>query len=352
MTEPAGSHDLDLGALNHHGDDELAAGLLDLAVNVRPDPMPAWLSEAVIAASSRLSDYPDAGPARAALARFHGRDPSEVLITAGAAEAFTLIAHGIERGSALMVHPGFTEPEVALRAAGWPLERLLLNRADGFELPPVVRSDATLICIGNPTNPTGRLHPRDGLLRLRRPGRVLVVDEAFMDSVPGEPESLTGQADLTGMVITRSLTKTWGLAGLRIGYALADPAIIAAMAAVQPHWSVSTPALAALLACLSDEAVAESTRRADRVETEREYLRSGLAERGFEVPVGSRGPFLLARHGRHPDLHAQLREAGIAVRRADTFPGLEPGWIRIAARDVGSIDTLLEALDELGPFER
>ena len=76
--------------------------------------------------------------------------------------------------------------------------------------------------IGNPTNPTSVLHPRPALRVLFRPGRTLVVDEAFMDAVPGEPETLIG-AEMTGLVVLRSLTKTWGLAGLRAGYAVGDP---------------------------------------------------------------------------------------------------------------------------------
>ena len=78
--------------------------------------------------------------------------------------------------------------------------------------------------------------------------RVTVVDEAFMDAVPGEPESLAA-ASIPGLVVIRSLTKTWGLAGLRVGYVLAGASLIEQLAAVQPHWPVSTPALAAAIAC-------------------------------------------------------------------------------------------------------
>ena len=80
-----------------------------------------------------------------------------------------------------------------------------------------------------------------------------MVDEAFMDAVPGETETMIGD-DLTGLVVLRSLTKTWGLAGLRAGYVVGDPTLIAAMRRQQPPWSVSTPALAAMVACLSPQA--------------------------------------------------------------------------------------------------
>ena len=82
-----------------------------------------------------------------------------------------------------------------------------------------VPDEADLVVVGNPTNPTSVLHPRDQILALRRPGRIVVVDEAFADAIPGEPASLAGES-LPDVVVLRSLTKTWSLAGLRVGYAL------------------------------------------------------------------------------------------------------------------------------------
>src|SRR3954467_2860597 len=232
--------------LRHHGDAELAPGLVDLAVNVRAGTPPPWLRTLLHEALDRSAAYPDAGPARAAVAAAHGRDPSEVLLTAGAAEAFTLLARALRPHHAVVVHPSFTEPEAALRAAGHPVSRLLLPATDGYRLDPAaVPEDADLVVLGNPTNPTSVLHPAADVAALARPGRVLLVDEAFADTVPGEPESLAGRGDLPGLLVVRSLTQTWGLAGLRVGSALGPAPLIAAMADQQPHWPVSVPALAA-----------------------------------------------------------------------------------------------------------
>jgi histidinol-phosphate aminotransferase len=339
--------------LHHHGDAELEAGMLDLAVNVTAEPRPDWLDAAILAACAQLSAYPIADEASAAVAARHRRSLDEVLMTAGAAEASTLVAQGISSRiqgrpvrTAVVVHPQFTEPEVALRAAGWWIERLTLTAADGFVLDPAdVPDKADLVVIGNPTNPTGTLYPADLVRSLIRPGRVVLVDEAFMDSVPGEPESLASDRDLTGLLVTRSLTKTWGLAGLRIGYLLGDPNLIKLLRRVQPHWSVSSPALAAAVACMSDEAQAVTEFRAGAVVRHRTGLRDALLDRGFEVPEMSHGPFLLTRHRARPNLHSELRHERIAVRRADTFPGLGPGWVRIAVRDETATHTLLAAID-------
>jgi histidinol-phosphate aminotransferase len=320
----AGSHDLD-----HHGDLDLAPGLTDLAVNVRAGTPPPWLRAVLRAATDDVAAYPDARPARAAVAAAHGRDPAEVLPTAGAAEAFVLLARAVRPRRAVVVHPSFTEPEAALRAAGHPVERLLLE-------PPrhalrAVPEDADLVVLGNPTNPTSVLHPADDVAALARPGRVLLVDEAFADTVPGEPESLAGRTDLPGLLVVRSLTKTWGLAGLRVGYALGPRELIAAMAAAQPHWPLSTPALAALTACTTPAARAEADAAARELGQHRAALLAALPP---GLVVGEpRSSFVLLRVPGGERVRAALRDRGWAVRRGDTFPGLSPDHLRVAVRD-------------------
>ena len=102
--------------------------------------------------------------------------------------------------------------------------------------------------------------------------RIVVVDEAFADCLPGEPESVAGEADLGGLVVIRSLTKTWALAGLRIGYLLAAPGIVRLLAAAQPPWPVSSPALAACVATGSDSAAREVEAWARGLAGERAHL--------------------------------------------------------------------------------
>lgn len=325
--------------LRHHGDAEVGPGLLDLAVNVRAAGPPPWLRAVLSDSLDRLGAYPDPRAATAAVAARHGRDPAEVLLTAGAAEAFVLLARALRPAHALVVHPGFTEPEAALRAAGRDVHRLVL--APPYALGDVP-DEADLVVLGNPTNPTGLLH--EGLARLCRPGRIVVVDEAFMDAVPGESGSLACRADLPGLVVVRSLTKTWALAGLRIGYVLAAPGIVDRLRAGQPLWSVSTPALAAARACSAPAAVAEAAHAARALERERERLERTLTGLGIEVTSGSRAPYLLCRVPGHPYVRERLRDLGVAVRRGDTFPGLTAEHWRTAVRDRASSDRLTASL--------
>ncbi len=194
--------------------------MLDFAVNVRAAEPPSWLVDRLAARLADLGRYPSAADEQRAIdavAARHGRSDDEVALLAGAAEGFALLANLRPRLAALIA-PSFTEPEAALAAAGVPFEHVVLDPP--FDLADAqVPDDADLVVVGNPTNPTSVLHLRDEVLALRRPGRIVVVDEAFADAVPGEPESLAGES-LPDVVVLRSLTKTWSLAGLRVGYAL------------------------------------------------------------------------------------------------------------------------------------
>ncbi|MEY9210757.1 threonine-phosphate decarboxylase [Thermobifida halotolerans] len=332
--------------LRHHGDSEVGHGLLDFAVNVRDRTPPRWLAERIAASVADLAAYPDPAPARRAVASRHRRTPGEVLLTAGAAEAFVLVARALTPRRAVVVHPQFTEPEAALRAAGHPVERTILDGDFALD-PDAIPEDADLVVVGNPTNPTSVLHSAGTLAKLARPGRTLVVDEAFADCVPGEPESLATRADLPGLVVVRSLTKTWGLAGLRVGYLLAEPALVRRLAEVQPLWSVSTPALVAACECSSPRAVAEADAWAAELAGRRARLAADLTALGLAVTPGARASFLLVRTPGADRLREALRTRGVAVRRGDTFPGLGGDYLRIAVRDDETNARLVGLLAEL-----
>ena len=346
--QPANAHDL-----HHHGDRDVAEGMVDLAVNVRLSAPPDWLSAIINDTTQHLAAYPNADAATKAIAAAHGLSADQVLPTAGGAEAFTLLARAFRSERPLIVHPQFTEPEAALVAAGHQPKRLILSRATGFRLEAdQVPVGADLIMLGNPTNPTSVLHPAALIDSLRRPGRLVAVDEAFMDAVPGETETMI-RDDLTGLVVLRSLTKTWGLAGLRAGYVIGEPQLIAAMRHQQPPWSVSTPALAAMVACLTPHARSVAAAAAQELAAQRAYLVEQLADVGLEVAGQPSAPFVLVdtsgvRGDREPGwVRIRLHDHGLAVRRGETFPGLGPDWVRIAVREPETTDQLVTALRRL-----
>jgi histidinol-phosphate aminotransferase len=334
--------------LRHHGDVDAEPGLLDFAVNVRGDHPPRWLHDRLVGALGRIGRYPSTAEdarARVAVADQHGRHPSEVLVLAGASEGFALLPN-LRPGLAAIVHPSFTEPEVALRDAHIAVHRVILKAEDGYALrPELVPDEADLVVVGNPTNPTSVLHPASTLRRLARPGRVLLVDEAFMDAVPGETHSLAGDAHLPGLVVLRSLTKTWALPGLRAGYAIAAPALLEKLAANRPQWPVGTLVLEAVTACAEPLAVAEAELAAHDLARHRDHLAAELGELpGVWVHGPAHAPFLLLRVPDGERIRDGLRRRGIAVRRADTFPGLTADHLRVAVRPPDQAVPLLNAL--------
>ena len=327
--------------LRHHGDVEAREGLLDFAVNVYTGKRPTWLDRALHESLTRIDSYPDPRPARTAIAHRHARRPTEVLPTAGAAEAFTLIARLRPWRHPVVVHPQFTEPHAALEQAGHTVTSVLCTADNGFALDPAtIPQDADLVMIGNPTNPTGALHPAATLRRLCRPGRLVVVDEAFMDALPQEPQTLVGER-VEGLVVLRSLTKHWSIPGIRAGYLVGDEPVVGELGRAQTPWSLSTPAIAAIIACTGQEAAPQALERAHTLNDWREHLQAGLREAGLEF-VPSRAPFVLVKVGEGG--HRRLRVQGIAARRADTFPGLDASWVRVAVRPPELTRTLLTAL--------
>lgn len=318
-------------AARYHGDQAVAPGMLDFAVNVRHGGPPQWLLDRLAARLPDLARYPSADDdhaARDAAARRHGRTRDEVLPLAGAAEAFALLAN-LRPARAAVIAPAFTEPAAALTAAGVPVHHVVLEPPFGLG-DATVPDDADLVVVGNPTNPTAVLHTREQLLALRRPGRILVLDEAFADSIPGEPASLAGLS-LPDVLVLRSLTKTWALAGLRVGYALGAPEMLGRLTAQRAHWPVGTLQLTAIAACCESGAVADAADGAARLAELRREMAAGLAAAGADV-VDGRAPFVLFRTPDAVRIRNRLQDRGIAIRRCDTFVGLDERYLRAAVR--------------------
>jgi histidinol-phosphate/aromatic aminotransferase/cobyric acid decarboxylase-like protein len=329
-------------SLRLHGDAVVAPGMLDFAVNVWPEERPAALRAALAEA---LDDprYPDDLLAREALAARHGRRPDEVLPLNGACEAFWLLAHALRPRVAACVHPSFTEPEAALRACGADVVHVARDPHGWSFDPATVPTTAEVVVLGNPNNPTGALDAPEAVLALLRAGRLVVVDEAFMDFVPEPAWSVAGvrRAEL---VVVRSLTKLWTLAGIRAGYLLAAPELVAALEAQRQPWNVNGLALAAMTVCAADDTTPR--RIAAEVAAARAELLAALQRLSGVTAWPSAANFVLLEvpHGRA--IVGALRDAGIAVRPAASFPGLNDDHIRVAVRRPDENRRLVAALAE------
>jgi len=217
----------------------------------------------------------------------------------------------------------------------WLVDRLAARMADLGRYPSAVDERRAVHAVAarhgrRATSPTSVLHLRDQILALRRPGRIVVVDEAFADAIPGEPASLAGES-LPDVVVLRSLTMTWALAGLRVGYALGPRDVLDRMTARRPHWPLGTLQLEAIVACSSPEAVSEAERGAQRLATLRAAMVAGLTSIGLDVIDGC-APFVLFTVPDAQLMRKHLDGKGVAVRRCDTFVGLDGEYLRAAVR--------------------
>jgi histidinol-phosphate/aromatic aminotransferase/cobyric acid decarboxylase-like protein len=284
-------------------------------------------------------EYPSDHQTREALAERHGREPDEVLPLNGASEAFWLLAHALRPRRAVCVHPSFTEGETALRAAGAAVKRLLTTPPD-WALEPAAVGNADLVLVTNPCNPTGRIEPAATVAELATTGRLLVVDESFMEFA-GNDATLDQRRDV---VVIRSATKLWSLAGIRAGYLLAPAELVRQLEAARQPWSVNAPALAALRAIAHLPAIA--ARIASEVALERDWLVTALRTIPGVRVWPSAANFVLLEQPLESAAD-RLRSCGIAVRPCDDFPGLSSRFIRVAVRAVDENRLLVQKLAEV-----
>ena len=233
----------------------------------------------------------------------------------GTQSLISLWPHLFGPGGAAVVSPTYAEHAAALDAAG--------HAVRAIARPDDIDAATRLLVVVNPNNPDGRRFSRPALLDLadELAGRegLLVVDEAFMD--PDPAESVSGDAGRPGLLVLRSFGKFYGLAGLRLGFALAEPALGRRLEARLGPWAVSGPAIEIATALMRDEAA--DGRQRERVAAQGRLLLRTLDAAGLPV-LGSTPLFALAHHKR---AHA-LFEA-LARRRILTRPfATEPGWLR------------------------
>jgi histidinol-phosphate aminotransferase len=326
-----------------HGDHWARGARADHAVNVATGGPPDWLRRVLRHELDRaIGAYPDEAEATAAIAHRHGREVDEVVLLNGAAHGFALIAETLAPRRPVVVHPQFTDPDRALAAAGRPAAPVILREPWALD-PAAIPAHADLVVIGNPTNPTGVLHPRAAIEAIMKPGRTVVVDEAFMDFVAAEAGSLAGTSRHDGLIVVRSLTKILAVPGLRVGYLLAPPPLAARLRDRRQAWPVNALALAACAAaCHHPERLAPPAQQA---QTDRAALAAALAGvPDLRVHAGAAGFVLVEAEGRDGRGLAEALRAqnGIAVRPAATFPGLRAGHLRLTARG-GDADTRLVA---------
>ena len=315
--------------------------LLDFSANTNP-LVPEGTERVYRGAFGAARTYPPDGyPAyRQAAADYVDCDPGDVVPTPGGLAAIRLAVEvTADRGDSVLVpYPSFGEYAREVR-----LQRADPSFVPHDELLDADPADHALAVVCNPNNPTGDAYDAGRLRgfadRCREAGTPLLVDEAFL-GFTGE-RSLAGR---DGVVVARSLTKLFGLPGIRAGFAVATGDLGTRLQVARRAWALGTPAAAVGAHCMGCVAFVAETR--ERVRAERERMREALSGR-FEVHP-SDAPFLLLDVGGR-DVAAvveRARERSVAVRDATTFRGLD-SHVRVAVRLPDGNGRLLEVLADV-----
>ncbi len=305
-----------------------ADGWLDLSTGINPHPYPVPAIEA--AAWSRLPGSAEDLALRRAAARAYGAAGADsVLAAPGTSALIAALPALAAEGAVAVAGPTYGEHARAWAAAG---------RTVSIITDPGSAPDAAVTIIVNPNNPDGRIVPPAALAamadRIAARGGLLVVDEAFADPMP--EISLLSQAEMppAATVILRSFGKFYGLAGLRLGFALARPDLLAPLAARLGPWAVAGPAITIGQTALTDGDWAAATRR--RLTDATRRLDRVLKTAGLEV-VGGTPLFRLTRHADARALWNRLGYAGILVRAFSDRPDLLRVGLPATDKDFGRL---------------
>lgn len=298
------AHGGDLGAVRRRHPDA-PQPWIDLSTGINPLPYP--VAELPGDAWSRLPTHEAEQTLIAAAAQRYRCAPGELVAAPGTQALIQVLPRLVPRSRVAIVGPTYAEHEL-----NW--------RRHGHDVTVVTSLDvaaADVVVVVNPDNPTGRLSPTQALRDVA--ARLLIVDEAFIDLLPGDA-SLAG--DLPGnAVVLRSFGKTYGLAGLRLGFAMAHEPLARRLREDLGPWAVSGPALTIGAAALADDAWLQAT--ATRLADDARKLDALLVSAGFTI-LGGTTLFRLASHPKAHDKVEDLARDGIHVRAFDH----QPTWLR------------------------
>lgn len=345
---------------NPHGGDVYGGDVqIDFSANTNPFGTPPAVLNAITQALPQLHHYPDPYCRKlvAAIAAHEGVEQKHILCGNGAAELIYAYCEAVRPQKAVELAPTFSEYALAAQRVGCQLMRYRLKQKNSFSLDDgflafLERNLPDVVFLCNPNNPTGRLidpMKMEQILAFCKKKHIrLFVDECFLDLSEGGKSLKAHLQDNPHLFILKAFTKSYGMAGLRLGYGFSsDHRLLEKMAqSVQP-WNVSLLAQTAGVAALKETAFLQQTK--DVVNAQRRWLQKELEDMGFWVCPGCANYLLFLAP---TDLHQKLKERKIAVRNCDNYQGLGSGWYRIAVRLPEENQHLIRTMKEVLSWQK
>jgi threonine-phosphate decarboxylase len=290
------------------------------------------------------------------VARFHNLPEEAIVVGNGSTALIYRLPYALLTKNALVLHPTFSEYERAFGLGGCRIDLVMRDGADGFQVPwqrlfEALRRGYGAVMLCNPNNPTGDVIAKDELTEFveesARSGTVVIVDEAFMDF----HEDATLKHEVlrrSNLIVLRSMTKCYALAGLRLGFLVASPPLAKRVREADEPWAVSALAQIAGRESLKDRNYLRRT--LELIATERQYLMERLADIPGLMVYPSVANFLLLKITRPGWDAARLQQGlirhGILIRDCRSFPGLGGEFMRIAVRGRKDNSRLLSTLQQ------
>jgi threonine-phosphate decarboxylase len=330
--------------------------IYDFSVNVNPFEPPYEGLDYQKHLHTWLSEYPDPHSTllKRRISEVDNTPLENLFIGNGAAQCIFLLAQYFKGKTVGVIGPTFVEYEKASRLFGSAVKEFVLSHELGWAIElDQVRSlleEVDVLYICNPNNPTGTVIDKDNMKEIiqlaKKANTYLVIDEAFYDfsSIPCTVVQEVSQHD--HVIVLRSLTKMYKLAGIRIGYVAAPPTIIETITSFSAPWSVNRIAQELALHVLSNQSYADGIR--GRIDEERNRVKNELRDIGFHTSNSTVNFYLLSTD--HPNkenleqLIQYLLKNGIVPRHTYNFKGLEGNFLRLAVKDVDSNNKLIQHL--------
>lgn len=336
--------------------------VLDFSTNVNPLGPPAPVLETIRENVKAISQYPPHEPEelRRELAEYSGTSPERIVMGNGSTELIYLLTRMfLDRGDeAIVVEPTFTEYSKAIKIHGGRACSARLKESEGYKLEESdvreeISRNTKLVFLCSPNNPTGRMVPF-GVLRgiaetCEDHGALVALDEAFYEYCENSQKYNVAEMEFDNLISIRSLTKFYGLAGLRMGYTVAPAPLSEAMRGAQVRWNVNLLAQLAAREAIRDSEFFSRTK--EQTGEGKRFLKRGLKKFGGLKVYSSDANFLLIKLSKakltSPQLVEELLRRGIAIRNCSDFRFLDENYVRISARPVKDCERLIESLKEI-----
>ncbi|TBR10052.1 MAG: histidinol-phosphate aminotransferase family protein [Candidatus Nitrosotenuis sp.] len=329
--------------------------LVDFSSNVNPLGFPPSVKRLLKTGLQNIPVYPDHNSTklRKHLSK-HAKIPiGNLVIGNGATEIiYNFCQAVIDKNTPVLIPvPTFGEYEAAVNLCGGKIEFFkTMDLSDDVSdfIKKIPKNGCVFVC--NPNNPTGTLIPKNTMLKILRAAKsrstILFVDECFMELTQSPKESLIDHIITGNLFILQSLTKSFGLAGLRVGYGIGDKKMISILHNIKIPWNVGGLSQDAAVLALSDKRFLPKTRKV--IKKEHVFLTNSISRLdGFFCFDSATNFILIKTKTKSKALQKNLLKKNILIRDCSTFRGLDDSYIRIAIKTHKENTKLLAALEEL-----